>query len=126
MKLFKSTFVVLLTVVTLLSSRPSQAAVGAAFSASAVVITGLVVAGGGAFISVDTLGDRGNLRGLVTIFIGLPLMLLGLIVLDEEQVVSFAPLTNAESRELGLSLQEVKIYNSEIDQANALLALWKP
>ena len=56
------------------------------------------------------------------ILIGAPVILLGLVVLDGEQEVQFRELNRSEAAKIGISAQELAVYNSEIDQANMLMA----
>lgn len=115
----------LLTVVTLTHSKPSQATVGA-FVSAPVLIAGIVIAGGGTIVTaVNAAKCDGDLSSLCAGFIwllGIPVIAVGLIVLDGEQEIAFTELTAAEAAKLGVTASELEIYNSEVDQANALLA----
>lgn len=123
MQTLKSSFLVLLAFITLTVSRPSQAAIGAAFTAPVAVTTGLVIAGGGGVIAIADLTSKEEyFKGLITVLIALPIMALGLIVLDEDKTVSFSALTATDARNLGISLETAAIFNAELDQANAMFA----
>jgi hypothetical protein len=125
MKKLRVFFAVLLTVTTLAHSRPSQAAIGAAVS-TPVLIAGIVitaVTGVGTLATLSSCrGDSSGLCAGLTILVGGPLVLLGLVVLDGEQGVEFKELSNKEASKLGVSATELAIYNSEVDQANMLMA----
>ncbi len=125
MKSLRVFFAVLLTVVTLTQSKPSQAAVGAAVS-TPVLIVGIVIAGGAGVVTLSTLhGCRGDSSGLckgLTILILGPLVLLGLVILDGEQQVEFRELSSVEAVKLEVSANDLAVYNSEVDQANMLVA----
>jgi hypothetical protein len=125
MKTLRVFVALLLTVATLTHSRPSQAAVGAAFSAP-VLIAGIVIAGGGSIVTVKMLHDcRGDSSGLcagLTALVLGPIVILGLVILDGEQKVEFKELNLSQAQKLGISSQELAVYNSELDQANMLVA----
>ncbi len=117
---------VLLTVTTLSHSKPSQAAVGAAFS-TPVLIAGIVIAGGGTLVAAKSLlvdcrnDSSGMCAGLTVLILG-PVVLLGLVLLDGEQQVEFQELSQSQAQKLGISSSELAVYNSELDQANMLVA----
>ncbi|MFL5783592.1 MAG: hypothetical protein ACJ76H_03210 [Bacteriovoracaceae bacterium] len=128
MQKLKAFIAILLTVVTLTHSKPSQAAVGAAFS-TPVLIAGLAIGGVGVVGSVIGLakcnqqsGDSAAWCGVIVVLLGVPVVLIGLVVLDGEQQLSFRELNNNEAAKIGVSAQELAVYNSEIDQANMLLS----
>lgn len=128
MKTLKTLLVVFCLLCLTLHSRQSQAAVGAIAAAPAVVVAGLYVAGTGAVVTgVVTVmdvqeGGGGLFAGIMFMFITGPIMLLGLLILDEEQALEFAPMEADHGRKLGLSSDELRAYNNEIDQINALAA----
>lgn len=128
MKSLKTLLVVFSLFCMTLHSRPSQAAVGALVASPAVVVAGLYVAGTGAVVTgvvtvMDIQGEGGGLFAFLTLmFVTGPIMLLGLLVLDDEQALEFAPMEPAQGRKLGLSSDELLAYNNEIDQINALAA----
>lgn len=125
MKSLRVFLAVLLTVVTLTQSKPSQAAVGAAVS-TPVLVVGIVIAGGGTVMTLSTLNEcRGQSTGLctgLTLIVMTPIILLGLVILDGEQQVEFRELSKAEAAKLEVSSAELSVYNSEVDQANMLVA----
>lgn len=115
-----------LTVVTLSQSKPSQATVGA-FVAAPVLIAGLAITGTGVigtaiYASKCGNGDLNELCKVFILMLGIPVIAVGLIVLDGEQEIAFHELTNAEAAKIGVSNDELAVYNSEIDQANMLMA----
>ncbi len=128
MNKLKAFIAVVLTFVTLTHSKPSQAAVGALVS-TPVLIAGLVIGGAGLIgtaVSVSKCGDGGGEgQGLCKAFIvliGAPIILIGLVLLDGEQEVGFRELSGIEATALDISRAELALYNSEIDQANMLIA----
>ncbi len=125
MKSLRLFVALLLTVVTLTHSKPSQAAIGAAVS-TPVLIVGIVIAGGAGVVTLSTLhGCRGDSSGLcagLTILLLAPIVLLGLVVLDGEQQVAFRELNSTEAATLNVSASDLAAYHSEIDQANMLVA----
>lgn len=122
MKNLKVFFAILLTVVTLTHTKPSQAAVGALVSVP-VLVVGLAISGGGVLWTHKLMRDCGGdgLCGLAILITG-PIILLGLIVLDGEQDVQFRELSNEEAKKIGISKADLAVYNSEVDQANMLMA----
>ncbi len=117
---------VLLTVVTLSHSKPSQAAVGAIVSAP-VLIAGIAIAGTGVigtaiYSSKCGNGDLNEICKVFILIIGVPIILVGLAVLDGEQELAFRELNVSEAAKIGASQSELEIYNSELDQANMLMA----
>lgn len=129
MNKLKVFFAVLLTVVTLSHSKPSQAAVGALVS-TPVLIAGLAIGGTGLVGTTIGLfkcgesgsGDAQGWCGAFILILGIPVILLGLVVLEGEQEVQFRELNNAEASKIGITNDELEVYNSEIDQANMLIA----
>jgi hypothetical protein len=51
-----------------------------------------------------------------------PVVAIGLVMLDGEQQVEFRELSKAEANKLGVTATDLEIYNSEVDQANMLMA----
>lgn len=126
MNKLKAFIAVLLTIVTLTHTKPSQAAVGALVS-TPVLIAGLVVGGAGLVgtaigVSKCGNGESSGLCGAFMILIGAPVMILGLVLLDGEQQVEFRELSKAEAKKLEISSADLEVYHSEIDQANMLIA----
>lgn len=128
MKSLKTLLVVFSLLCMTLHSRPSQAAVGAMVAAPAAVTAGLYIAGAGgaAFVGGLVLDEAGNAEGwasfFITLFVAIPLGVLGLIVLEDEQALEFATVDPMKGKELGLSKSELQAFNNEIDQINALAA----
>lgn len=130
MKTLRVFFAVLLTVVTLTHSKPSQAAVGALVAVSAVSTAGLVIAGGGgALTTVGFFGEPlglchndGCLAMLAPIILGAIAMGIGLVVLDGEQQIVFQEVDSSAAKKLGLTEEERQSFNTELDEANMLLS----
>lgn len=120
MKHVRSFIFILMAFITLMSSKPSQAAVGAMVGSPVVVTAGILVAGGGVTAAVVDLTTPGQWTGIFALFVGLPLLLLGVLILDGEQSLSFAPLSAEDAKKLGVTSSERKSFNAEIDQINAL------
>ena len=126
MKSLRIFFAVLLTVVTLTHSKPSQATVGA-FVAAPVLIAGIAITGTGIvgtaiYASKCGNGDLNEICKALIVILGIPVIAVGLIVLDGEQDIAFSELSASEASRLGVSEAELATYNSEIDQANMLMA----
>lgn len=126
MKKLKALIAALLTVATLSHSKPTQAAVGAIVS-TPVLIAGLVIAGGTGVLTIAQVsscrrnGDSSGLCEGLTLLFGLPIIAIGLILLDGEQGVAFKELSPTQAANLGVSDSDLAVYNSEIDQANMLM-----
>lgn len=103
---------VLLTVLSLTHSKPSQAVVGTGGGAA---IAGLALMGGG-YLYTRKCNDLGCLP------LGTVMMLAGLIILDGEQQVEFKSLNQEEAGRVGVTADELSSYNSELDQVNIVLA----
>lgn len=115
-----------LTVVTLTHSKPSQATVGAIVSAP-VLIAGIAIAGTGVigtaiYASKCGNGDMNEICKLFIVMLGIPVIAVGLIVLDGEQDIAFSELSKTEAAKIGVSSSELAVYNSEVEQANMLMA----
>lgn len=121
-------FVLSLALVSVLfHSKPSQAAVGAIAGVPAIVTGGIVIAGGAAglqvvFTTIDLLTSPSDVKGasLWLLFLSVPLTLLGLVILEDDQSANFSPLTQEAARKLQISPKELKAYNDEIDELNSL------
>ena len=126
MKILKALFLSLMIMTITLHSRPSQAAVGALAAAPAAVTAGLYIIGtggaiGAAGLIVETAQDAGGWAAFFfVILIALPVAALGLIVLEGEQSMNFAPLDAQAAKTLGVTSSELSAYNTELDQLNAL------
>lgn len=132
MKTLKSLFIALTVTLTMTASKPSQAAIGAIFS-PALVTAGLYIAGGSAaasatgFLATEVIPGCSwdNECGSTTIAIGIYGILgaiLGLVILDDEQTVAYTTLSSKEAMKAGLNPFELRGFNTEIDQINALAA----
>lgn len=124
----RALFAVLLTVVFLTHSTPSEAAVGKLTHNQKVVTAGLYIMGAGAAIGAVGYGIvAASCEGLGCLGVLIPMMAgalvagVGLITLDGEQQIEFKALPKASASALGVSEADREIYNQEIDQANFLL-----
>lgn len=124
MKSLRSFLFVLLAVCTFTASTPSKAAVGLGFASPVTIITGAVIAGGGAVsvLASDKAPDLGS--GLLMFFGGIAAAIIGVVVLDGEegQLMAFATLSSNEARALKITSAEAQAFNRELDQINALAA----
>lgn len=128
MQKLRALFAVLLTVVTLAHSTPSEAVVGKIIHNRKVVTVGLAMTGtgaavafGGAAIVSATCVDLGCLAALFPIVIGGAIAIAGLVTLDGEQEMQFKALNESEAMKLGVSESDRLVFNSEVDQATMLL-----
>lgn len=123
MKKLKVFLAIVLTVTALSHSKPSQATVGA-FVGGPVLIAGLVLTGSAGIWSAYHFRkcEGGHeCRGLMVLIAGI-VLLPGLLVLDGEQGIEFKELTTREASHLGITASALEIYNSEVEQANMLMA----
>jgi hypothetical protein len=124
MKHLRLFLAVLLTVTTLTHSRPSQA--GAGVLTGGVVLAGVAILGGGTAIVLNS-GDGcdndafGICKAIMTIVL-LPTVVIGMVLLDGEQLVEFKELSKTDAINLGVSSSDLEIYNSEVDQVNMLVS----
>jgi hypothetical protein len=123
-------FAVLLTVATLTHIKPAKAAVGA-FVGGPVVVAGLYIMGGavvgtiGGLVACEVTNDNGDMAGacgVIPMILGTLAAGVGLLVLDGEQDYQFQELSPAHAKKIGVTPEELVVYNSEIDQANILMA----
>ncbi len=119
---------VLLTVVTLSHSTPSEAVVGKITHRQKVVTAGLVMIGTGGAIAVGGVAlVNASCEGLGCLGVLIPMMVggivagVGLITLEGEQVLEFQPISAEIASKLGISRSDREIFNDEVDQANMLM-----
>ncbi len=124
MKWFRNVAVSCALLVTMIS--PSRAAVGASFAAPIAVVAGV------ACIGVSAVGAYGGYRlikkgttamtvaGVGVILLSVAGGYFGLLLLDGQQEAKFAELSLDEANNLNVSQNDIAIYNSEIEQVNAI------
>lgn len=129
MKTLKTLFVILSLISLVSYSTPSEASIGGMAASPVLVTAGIVVAGGGVGVQAITMivdftkvTEYQGLASLIMFAFTVPVVLLGLLILEEEQVARFSPLSEVNAKKLGLNSYELLAYNSEIDQINALSA----
>lgn len=132
MKSIRFVFAIVFALTLTLRPVKSEAAIGAIVAAPAAVTVGLCIAGTGvgiavADIAIGLLSDPEihYPTGIFTAIFAVPLLGLGLIVLEEKQGAVYsaiAPWSVEGAEKLGLTPSEIDSFNSEIDQVNALAA----
>jgi hypothetical protein len=123
MKQLKSFFCILLVSFSLLHSKPSEAALLQLGYTTKSLIIGVVLAGGGVAgtgYAITQIKKHPVIAIGAMIFITLPAILLGSMILDEKQPIAFKALESAEAKPLGISESERLSFNAEIDAVNAL------
>jgi hypothetical protein len=126
MKNIRILFAVLLTVVTLTHSKPSQAAVSI-FTGGATAIVGLKVIGVGVVGGLTGMAvvgancDGECLEPIIPFILGTLVVALGVVILDGEQQIEFQELNAKKASLLGVTKAERESFNSELDQVNMLL-----
>ncbi|EQC46875.1 hypothetical protein [Bacteriovorax sp. Seq25_V] len=123
-KLFKASIMSLM--ITLVPLQSSHAAIGAFTALFNPVVGGKIALAGLASVGAGTLGslfymgscDSGECLG--PLFLGVSI---GLVILDEGTgKIEFNTIDPSKAQELGLKKFEVLIFNSEIEEANAILS----
>jgi hypothetical protein len=118
---------ILLTVVTITNTKPAKAAEGS-FVGGPVLVAGLWITGGaivGTFVGGPIMcrnESADSMCLLIPVMLGMVAGAIGLLVLDGEQEYQFQELSEAQAKKIGVSAQDLAVYNSEIDQANVLMA----
>lgn len=121
MKCFKKAVVSCALVATMIS--PARSAVGVSFAAPLAVIAGVAamgVAAGGVYGGVRVIQNGRTILGSGIILISTAAGFYGFLLLDGEQEAKFAELTAEGAEAIGVSAAEAEIYNSEIEQVNAI------
>ncbi len=118
MNKIKVLFAILLTVVTLTHSKPSQAVVSVATGGAATV--GLYMIGGGV-LGTAYVGSTCSEIGCIVGIIPLAFAAIGLLVLEGEQEMEFQSINAQSAAKIGLTEEERLSFNEELDQANMLL-----
>ena len=128
MKKIRVLLAVMLTILSLTHSHPSQAVAGLVSGGGAIV--GLKLIGYGASGVVGTMVVGTILResggDIETTLTGLWLVsaaatLVGIVILEGENQIAFQPINEESKSKLGLTEKERLSFNEEIDQANMLL-----
>ncbi len=102
---------------------PARASIGAGFAAPSAVIAGVAAIGlsGVAAYGGVRLIKRGSIiAGVGVLILATAGGFFGLILLDGENEAKFAELSSASAGDLNLSESDREIYNSEIEQVNAV------
>jgi hypothetical protein len=122
MKALRKAMVSCVLMATIISA-PARSMVGVSFAAPAAVVAGvaiLVVGAGGAYgtYRLAKAGKTGAAiaAGLVTAAGSY----FGFIILDGQKEAKFAELSSEAANELGVSEADRAIYNSEVEQVNAI------
>lgn len=125
----------LLALTLLFQSAPAKPATGFLFGSSGLITVGLYATTGGpvlagtsylaCYLGLDESG-RGHGPGCQTslwgVITGAFALFLGVLILENDQIILFNNLSYGEAIHLGVSEAERLSYNSEIDQVNALAA----
>jgi predicted tellurium resistance membrane protein TerC len=122
MKNFILSLTLILTLTISLAPKRADAIVGLATGAAPVAVTGLVIALGGRLMIYSAAnGHMDEFSSLAYALIGLYGIFVGTVVLDENNLsVEFSKVNPETTSKLGLSSDEVEIFNSEIDELNLM------
>ncbi len=122
MKYFKKAMVSCVLMATIISA-PARSAVGVSFAAPAAVVAGvaiLVVSAGGAYGGYRLIKTGRTGLGIAAFAVTAVGGYFGLLILDGEQSAKFAELSAEAAQELGVSESDREIFNSEVEQVNAI------
>jgi hypothetical protein len=122
MKQFKSLVFSLLLTFSILPLS-SKAAVGVPLASPLIVGAGVVVIlGGGAAtgLGISQIKHQNPIGGSLITLGGIAMAAFGLFILEGEQRMVYSELDATQGKTLGLTASEVEIYNSELDQVNAI------
>jgi hypothetical protein len=130
MKKFFASFAVTITLL-FAPIQKADAAVGIVATPAVLVVGGVVAAVGGVGL-IDTLTDVGlicklpGFDGFFSCFgefvVGAALSVAGLVILDGQQTLAFEEVSPSMKHLSGVSAEEIAVYNSELDQLNAINA----
>lgn len=123
MSFMKSLSLSLVILATTLTPKTSSAGVGFPLSSPLIITAGIVtIAGGGTagFFGVKQFRNGDGVTGTLLSLASLGMIGMGLLFLDSEQSLAFKEISSGDAHKLGVTLEEAQLYNSEIDQVNAL------
>jgi hypothetical protein len=122
MKCLKKAMVSCVLMATIITT-PARSMVGVSFAAPGAVVAGVAI------LAVGAVGGYGSYRliksgktglGIAAAVVSAAGGYLGFIILDGKQEAKFAEISADAASELGVSEAEREIYNSEIEQVNAI------
>lgn len=121
MKCFKKAIVSCALIATMVA--PARAAVGISFAAPFAVVAGVAAMGISAGAAYG--GYRLVKTGKTALGIGVMILsagggYFGFLLLDGEQGAKFSELSAEGASDLGITAAELEIYNSEVEQVNAI------
>jgi hypothetical protein len=121
MKCFKRAIVSCALVATMVA--PARAAVGITFAAPLAVVAGVAAMGVSAGAAYG--GYRLIKQGKTAIGVGVMILsagggYFGFLLLDGQQSAKFSELSAEGAADLGISATDLEIYNSEVEQVNAI------
>lgn len=122
MKSLKKAMVSCALMATIISA-PARSAVGVSFAAPAAVVGGIAimaVSAGAGYGGYRLVKGGNTAAGIAVMAVAAAGAYFGFLILDGEQSAKFAELTPVGAEALGVSPAELEIYNSEIEQVNAI------
>jgi hypothetical protein len=127
MKVLRSFLLSLVAVTMLANSNPAKAMVGVFTLNPVLVVGGLAVGVTGGVVTLfsvtlpeNRLTRTGYSLAVAGAFTGLLAGAVGFVAFDGQQDASFAEISATQAKKLGLTVDEMNSYNSEIDEVNAL------
>jgi hypothetical protein len=121
MKSFKKAVVSCALLVTMIA--PARASLGTGFGAPVAVVAGVAaigVSGVAAIGGIRLIKQGSTVAGIGVLALAAAGGFFGLILLDGEQKAEFSELSSETAQDLKISAIEREIYNSEVEQVNAI------
>lgn len=121
MKCFKKAIVSCALIATFVS--PARASLGTSFAAPPAVIAGVAAIGvsaAAAYGGYRLVKNGKTAAGIAVMVLATAGGLFGLMLLDGEQEAKFSELSLDSADDLGITASELEIYNSEVEQVNAI------
>lgn len=102
---------------------PARASLGMGFAAPPAVIAGVAaigVSGGVAYGGYRLIKNGKTAAGIAVLLLATAGAFIGVLLLDGEQEAKFSELSLDSAEDLGITASELEIYNSEVEQVNAI------
>lgn len=121
MKCLKRAIVSCALVATMVA--PARAAVGITFAAPLAVVAGVAAMGvsaGAAYGGYRLIKNGKTAVGIAVLVVSAAGGYFGFLLMDGQQEAKFGELSSEGASQLGISASELAIYNSEVEQVNAI------
>lgn len=121
MKCFKKAIVSCALIATMVA--PARAAVGITFAAPLAVVAGVAAMGvsaGAAYGGYRLIKNGKTAVGIAVLVVSAAGGYFGFLLMDGQQEAKFGELSPEGASQLGISASELAVYNSEVEQVNAI------